>query len=251
MNGGPDMIFFPAIDLKDGECVRLLRGEMDTATVFSDDPAGQAAKFAAAGCRWLHVVDLNGAFTGKPVNAGAVKSIIDATDLSIQLGGGIRDMETISGWLDSGVARVILGTAALRNPELVKEACRKFPGRIAVGIDAKNGLVAVEGWAKVSEITARDLALRFEDAGVCAIIHTDIARDGAMQGPNIRATLDLAREVSTPLIVSGGVSSIDDLHDIKAASNGILHGVISGRAVYDGNIDVALAVALLADEKPC
>ncbi len=245
------MIFFPAIDLKDGECVRLLRGEMDSATVFSDDPAGQAAEFAAAGCEWLHVVDLNGAFTGRPVNAGAVQSIIAATDLSIQLGGGIRDMDTISGWLDGGVERVILGTAALRNPELVKQACRSFPGRIAVGIDAKDGLVAVEGWAKISEITARDLALRFEDAGISAIIYTDIARDGAMQGPNIEATMDLARQISTPLIVSGGVSSINDLQNIKAASEGILEGVISGRAVYDGDIDVARAVALLGDRTPC
>ena len=192
------MIFFPAIDLKDGQCVRLLRGDMDKATVFNDDAGAQAKVFADAGCQWLHVVDLNGAFEGKPVNADAVKSILSAIDIPTQLGGGIRDMETISYWLETGIRRVILGTVALRNPDLVKEACREFPGRVAVGIDARDGFVAVEGWAEVSEMKAFDLADKFEDAGVAAIIYTDIARDGAMQGPNVEATTALAAAVLAP-----------------------------------------------------
>ena len=239
------MIFLPAIDLKDGQCVRLLRGEMDKATVFGDDPAAQAKIFEDAGCDWLHVVDLNGAFAGKPVNADAVLGILKAVSMQVELGGGIRSLETVDFWLDQGVRRVILGTVALRNPELVKEACRRHPGRVAVGIDAKDGFVAVEGWAEVSAMTALDLARKFEDAGVAAIIYTDISRDGAMQGPNTEATVALAKAVSIPVIASGGVSSMDDLKALKAAGGDLLEGVISGRAVYDGRIDPAAAVALL------
>ena len=242
------MIFYPAIDLKDGQCVRLLRGEMDQATVFADDPAGQARKFADAGCAWLHVVDLNGAFAGAPVNAPAVEAILANVDIPIQLGGGIRDMETVSLWLEKGVARVILGTAALKNPELVIAACEKYPGRIAVGIDARDGRVATEGWAETSDMEAPRLALKFEDAGAAAIIYTDIERDGAMQGPNIDATLALARAINTPVIASGGVASMADLAALKDAGGDILDGVISGRAVYDGRIDPAAAGALLAGE---
>ncbi len=243
------MIFYPAIDLKDGQCVRLLRGDMDRATVFSDDPAGQARKFAGAGCEWLHVVDLDGAFAGKPVNAEAVRSILAAADIRVQLGGGIRNLETLEGWLDKGVNRVILGTAALKDPELVREACRRHPGRVAVSIDARDGYAAVEGWAEVSQIKAVDLALAFEDAGPAAIIHTDIGRDGAMKGPNIEAAIGLARSVATPVIASGGVSSMDDLRALKEAGEGILEGAISGRAVYDGRIDPAKAVELLEGGK--
>ena len=241
------MYFFPAIDLKDGQCVRLLRGEMDQVTVFNDDPGAQAKAFADAGCEWLHVVDLNGAFEGKPVNADAVKSILAATTAKVELGGGIRDMETITFWLDAGVSRVILGTVALRNPDLVIEACKAHPGRVAVGIDARDGFVAVEGWAEVSEVKAFDLAKKFEDAGVAAIIYTDISRDGAMGGPNTESTVALARHVSIPVILSGGVSSMDDLAQAKAAGGNLLEGAISGRAVYDGHIDPAQAVALLRE----
>ena len=239
------MIFFPAIDLKDGQCVRLLRGDMNKATVFNDDAGAQGAAFAAAGCQWLHVVDLNGAFAGKPVNSVAVKAILAAIDIPVQLGGGIRDMETIAYWLEAGVRRVILGTVALRNPDLVRLACRDYPGRVAVGIDARDGFVAVEGWAEVSEMKAFDLADLFEDAGVAAIIYTDIARDGAMQGPNVAATTALAAAISTPVIASGGVSSMADLHLLKDAGGGLLEGVISGRAVYDGKIDPGEAVRFL------
>ncbi|MBT3550508.1 MAG: 1-(5-phosphoribosyl)-5-[(5-phosphoribosylamino)methylideneamino]imidazole-4-carboxamide isomerase [Rhodospirillaceae bacterium] len=242
------MIFYPAIDLKDGQCVRLLRGEMDQATVFADDPAGQARKFADAGCTWLHVVDLNGAFAGAPVNALAVEAILANVDIPIQLGGGIRDMETVALWLEKGVARVILGTAALKNPGLVIAACEQYPGRVAVGIDARDGRVATEGWAETSDMEAGQLALKFEDAGVAAIIYTDIERDGAMQGPNIDATLALARAINTPVIASGGVASMDDLAALKQAGGDILDGVISGRAVYDGRIDPIAAGALLAGE---
>ncbi|MCF3627875.1 1-(5-phosphoribosyl)-5-[(5-phosphoribosylamino)methylideneamino]imidazole-4-carboxamide isomerase [Thalassospiraceae bacterium LMO-SO8] len=241
------MIFFPAIDLKDGNCVRLYQGDMDRATVFSDDPAAQARAFQDAGCEWVHLVDLNGAFEGRPVNGGAVNGILDALDIPVQLGGGIRTMATIDDWLARGVKRVILGTVALTDPDLVKAACKAHPGRVAVGIDARDGLVAVEGWAEVSELTALDLAKRFEDAGVAAIIFTDIGRDGVMQGPNLRATLDLARAVSIPVIASGGVSSMADLEDLKAQGGGLLEGVISGRAVYDGKIDLPAAVKLLKD----
>ena len=242
------MIFYPAIDLKDGQCVRLLRGEMDQVTVFTDDPAGQARKFADAGCAWLHVVDLNGAFAGAPVNAPAVEAILANVDIPIQLGGGIRDMETVALWLEKGVARVILGTAALKNPELVIAACGQYPGRVAVGIDARDGRVATEGWAETSDMEAGTLALKFDDAGVAAIIYTDIERDGAMQGPNVDATLALAHAINTPVIASGGVASMDDLAALKAAGGDILDGVISGRAVYDGRIDPTAAGALLAGE---
>ncbi len=239
------MDFFPAIDLKDGQCVRLLRGEMNRATVFNDDPAAQAADFAARGVRWLHVVDLNGAFAGRPVNAAAVEAILAAVDIPIQLGGGIRDLRTVGLWLDKGVRRVILGTAAVRDPDLVRTACARHPGRVAVGIDARDGRVAVEGWAEVSELGVLDLARRFEDAGVAALIHTDIARDGAMRGPNIAATVALAEQISIPVILSGGVASMADLAAARAAAGDRLAGVISGRAVYDGRIDPAAAQALL------
>ncbi len=241
------MIFYPAIDLKDGQCVRLLHGEMDKATVFNDDPAGQAALFQQHGSKWLHIVDLNGAFEGQPVNGEAVNGILDAVDIPVQLGGGIRDMATIDMWLERGVARVILGTIAVRDPDLVRAACARHPGRIALGIDARDGYVAVEGWAETAEITVLEMARQFEDAGAAAIIHTDIGRDGAMQGPNLDATAELAAAVKTPVILSGGVSSMADLRRVKAAAGISLDGVISGRAIYDGRVDVAEAVALLAD----
>ena len=239
------MIFFPAIDLKDGQCVRLLRGDMNKATVFNDDAGAQSKAFAASGCEWIHVVDLNGAFEGKPLNGAAVCSILEAINIPVQLGGGIRDMETIAYWQEAGIARVILGTVALRNPDLVRRACKEFPGQVAVGIDAHDGLVAVECWAEVSEMKALDLALKFEDAGVAAIIYTDIGRDGAMQGPNVEATTALAAAISTPVIASGGVSSMADLQALKDAGDGLFEGVISGRAVYDGEIDPGEATRLL------
>ena len=239
------MIFFPAIDLKDGQCVRLVHGDMDKATVFSDTPGDQARAFADAGCDWLHVVDLNGAFAGAPVNGEAVKAILSAIDIPVQLGGGIRNMQTITYWLEAGIKRVILGTVALRDPDLVRHACREFPGQVAVGIDARDGFVAVEGWAEVSKITSFELADKFEDAGVSAIIFTDIGRDGAMAGPNVEATVALAAAISTPVIASGGVSSMADLRALKDVGGGVLEGVISGRAVYDGRIDPAQATALL------
>ena len=246
------MIFYPAIDLKDGRCVRLVRGEMATATVFSDDPPAQARAFEAAGCRWLHMVDLDGAFTGRPVNAEAVEAVTGAVGMSVQLGGGIRDRATVEAWLARGVRRVVLGTAALRDPDLVKACARAFPGRIAVGIDAHAGRVAVEGWAEVSDVAVVDLARRFEDAGVAALIHTDIARDGAMAGPNVEATLALAEAVAIPVILSGGVSSEDDLAAVKSAAGDALDGVICGRALYEGRVDAARAVALLeAGTAPC
>lgn len=231
------MNLYPAIDLKDGNCVRLLRGEMDAATVFNDDPADQARAFKDAGFNRLHLVDLNGAFEGKPVNAAAVESILAATDVPTQLGGGIRDLKTIEMWLSKGLGRVILGTIALRNPEIVKEACRLFPGHIAVGIDARGGRVAVEGWAETSETSALDLARKFEDVGVEAIIYTDIDRDGALQGVNVEATRDLADAISIPVIASGGVASIDDIDNLLAVEASGIEGVIIGRALYDGRID--------------
>ncbi len=240
------MILYPAIDLKDGNCVRLVRGEMDQATVFSDNPAAQALAFQNAGCEWLHLVDLNGAFAGTPVNAAPVEAILQACTIPAQLGGGIRDIATVERWLDKGLERVILGTIALRNPDLVREAARLFPGHVAVGIDARAGMVAVEGWAETSNVTALDLARRFEDAGVAAIIYTDIDRDGAMQGPNVAATAALANAVDIPVIASGGVSSMDDLRALKACG-APLNGAISGRALYDGAIDVAAAAALLKE----
>ncbi|MEO0623698.1 MAG: 1-(5-phosphoribosyl)-5-[(5-phosphoribosylamino)methylideneamino]imidazole-4-carboxamide isomerase [Pseudomonadota bacterium] len=244
------MDLFPAIDLKDGQCVRLLRGEMADATVFNDDPGAQAAAFVAAGCRWLHIVDLNGAFAGQPVNGAAVEAILAAAGgVPVQLGGGIRNRETIEVWLERGIARVILGTAAVRDPTLVREAAKSHPGRVAVGIDARGGRVAVEGWAETTETDATELARQFEDAGVAAIIYTDIERDGAMQGPNVAATAALAEAVSIPVIASGGVSSLDDLRALRDCGTP-LAGAISGRALYDGRIDLAEAVALLADDTP-
>jgi phosphoribosylformimino-5-aminoimidazole carboxamide ribotide isomerase len=238
------MILYPAIDLKDGQCVRLLRGEMGAATVFSDNPAAQAAAFEAAGCEWLHLVDLNGAFAGRPVNAAAVEAILARVTVPAQLGGGIRDMATIETWLGRGLTRVILGTVAVEDPDLVRAAARAFPGRIAVGIDAKEGRVATRGWAEVTDIGATDLARRFEDAGVAAIIYTDIALDGAMQGPNVAATEALARAVAIPVIASGGVSSLADLRALR--DTGVIAGAISGRALYDGAIDLGEALAALA-----
>ena len=239
------MILYPAIDLKDGNCVRLLRGEMAAATVFGADPAAQARAFVDAGCRWLHLVDLNGAFAGRPVNSGAVEAILAAVDVPVQLGGGIRDRATLEGWLEKGVSRVILGTAAVRDPEFVRGAARAFPGRVAVGIDARAGRVAVAGWAEATDLEATDLARRFEDAGVAALVYTDIDRDGAMEGPNVPATAALAHAVSIPVIASGGVSSIEDLRALKSCG-APLDGAISGRALYEGRIDLAEAVRLLA-----
>jgi phosphoribosylformimino-5-aminoimidazole carboxamide ribotide isomerase len=238
------MILYPAIDLKDGNCVRLYKGEMDQATVFSNDPAAQAKTFEDAGCEWLHLVDLNGAFAGEPVNAAPVEAILKTIKVPAQLGGGIRDLATIERWLDKGLRRVILGTVAVENPALVKEAAKKFPGHVAVGIDARGGMVATRGWATETDIEATELARKFEDAGVAAIIYTDINRDGAMQGPNVEATADLARAVSIPVIASGGISSMDDLRALKNCG-APLDGAISGRALYDGAIDVAEAVRLL------
>ncbi|OWU84401.1 1-(5-phosphoribosyl)-5-[(5-phosphoribosylamino)methylideneamino] imidazole-4-carboxamide isomerase [Oceanicola sp. 22II-s10i] len=239
------MILYPAIDLKDGKAVRLLRGEMEKATVFNDDPAAQARDFVAAGCQWLHLVDLNGAFAGQPVNAAAVEAILSQTQVPAQLGGGIRDMATIGAWLDKGLARVILGTVAVENPALVREAARAFPGKVAVGIDARNGKVATKGWAEETNVDATDLARSFEDAGVAAIIYTDINRDGAMQGPNVEATADLARAVSIPVIASGGVSSLADLIALRDCGVA-LDGAISGRALYDGALDLGEALRTLA-----
>ena len=238
------MILYPAIDLKDGQCVRLLRGEMEAATVFNDDPAAQARAFQDAGCEWIHLVDLNGAFAGEPVNGAAVEAILAAIDVPAQLGGGIRDMATIEGWIEKGLSRVILGTVAVENPDLVREAARAFPGKVAVGIDARNGRVATKGWAEETDVMVTDLAKSFEDAGVAAIIYTDINRDGAMQGPNVEATADLARAVSIPVIASGGVSSMVDLIALRDCGVA-LNGAISGRALYDGAIDLKKALAAL------
>jgi phosphoribosylformimino-5-aminoimidazole carboxamide ribotide isomerase len=238
------MILYPAIDLKDGNCVRLYKGEMDQATVFNDNPAAQAKAFEDAGCEWLHLVDLNGAFAGEPVNATAVEAILNTVSVPTQLGGGIRDLATIEMWLSKGLSRVILGTVAVENPDLVREAAKKFPGHIAVGIDARNGMVATKGWAEETDVDVTDLARQFEDAGISAIIYTDINRDGAMQGPNVEATAALANAVSIPVIASGGVSSLDDLRTLKA-TGAPLDGAISGRALYDGAFDLAEALNIL------
>ena len=238
------MILYPAIDLKDGACVRLLRGDMAAATVFGDDPAAQAARFQAAGCAWLHLVDLNGAFAGAPVNAAAIESILARVTVPCQLGGGIRDMATIEMWLAKGVSRVILGTVAVQDPDLVRTAAQEFPAQIAVGIDARKGFVATKGWAEQTTVQATDLARSFEDAGVAAIIYTDIDRDGAMAGPNIAATKALAGAVTIPVIASGGVSSLADL--IALRDTGVIAGAISGRALYDGAIDLSTALHALA-----
>ncbi|MDV7143120.1 1-(5-phosphoribosyl)-5-[(5-phosphoribosylamino)methylideneamino]imidazole-4-carboxamide isomerase [Tropicimonas sp. TH_r6] len=238
------MILYPAIDLKDGHCVRLLKGDMEKATVFGDDPAAQARQFVEAGSEWLHLVDLNGAFAGRPVNAAAVEAILAAVDVPVQLGGGIRDIETIEMWLDKGVARVILGTVAVENPDLVREAASLFPGKVAVGLDARNGKVATRGWAEETEVTVTDLAGQLEDAGIAAIIYTDIDRDGAMQGPNVSATAALARATTIPVIASGGVSSLKDIEALRDAIG--ISGVISGRALYDGALDLKAALDALA-----
>ncbi len=237
------MILYPAIDLKDGDAVRLLRGEMSEATVFNTDPAAQARAFQDAGCEWLHLVDLNGAFAGEPINGAAVEAILAATSVPTQLGGGIRDMATIEHWLGRGIARVILGTVSVENPDLVREAARVFPGKIAVGIDARSGRVATKGWAEETDVMVTDLAQMFEDAGVAAIIYTDIDRDGAMGGPNVEATAALARATSIPVIASGGVSSLGDLNALKAT--GVIAGAISGRALYDGALDLREALKAL------
>jgi phosphoribosylformimino-5-aminoimidazole carboxamide ribotide isomerase len=243
------LILYPAIDLKGGQCVRLRRGDMAQATVFNADPADQARRFEAAGAEWLHIVDLDGAFAGRAVNGQAVEAILAAAALPCQLGGGIRDLGAIEGWLARGLARVILGTVAVRDPDLVRQACRLFPGRVAVGIDAKGGRVAVEGWAETSDLTAEELARRFEDAGVAAIIHTDIDRDGLLQGVNVEATAALAKAVRIPVIASGGVAGLEDLRRLLAAGPdggpGSIAGVVVGRALYDGRLDLAEALALL------
>ncbi len=241
------MILYPAIDIKDGAVVRLLRGEMEQATVFGDDPAAQALRFAGQGFEWLHLVDLNGAVEGHPVNGAVVESILQATKLPIQLGGGIRDIAAIEAWLKKGVSRVVLGTIALKNPALVREACKAFPGKIAVGIDARDGYVAVAGWMEASSVKALDLALKFEDAGAAAIIYTDINRDGALGGVNLETTVDLAYALTTPLIASGGVANLGDLEALKAQESAGIAGVIVGRALYDGRIDVEKALKLLAE----
>ncbi len=237
---------YPAIDLKDGNCVRLLRGDMQAATVFSDNPAAQAKAFVDAGCQWLHIVDLNGAFAGKPVNGDAVNAILKAIDVPVQLGGGIRDIATMEHWLEVGLSRLILGTLAVKDPALVIEACRLFPGKIAVGIDALGGKVAVEGWAEASELGVIELAKKFEDAGVAAIIHTDIDRDGTLGGVNAEASSELAAAVSIPVIASGGVKDLSDMRRVRDAKN--LDGVITGRAIYDGGMDLKAALKVASGE---
>ena len=243
------MILFPAIDLKNGHCVRLQQGDMARATVFNLDPAAQARAFAAQGFEYLHVVDLDGAFAGRPVNALAVERMLEAVSMPVQLGGGIRDLKTVEAWLAKGVARVIIGTAAVRDPALVKQAAKAFPERVAVGLDARDGHVAVEGWAETSEVTALEIARRFEDAGVAAIVFTDIARDGLLKGLNIDATIDLAESISIPVIASGGLASIEDVKALLAPRAKKLAGAIAGRALYDGRLDPASALALVRDAR--
>jgi phosphoribosylformimino-5-aminoimidazole carboxamide ribotide isomerase len=240
------MILYPAIDLKDGRCVRLVRGEMAQATVFNDDPAAQGRAFAAQGFSWLHIVDLNGAFAGKPANAPAVEAILRAVPLNVQLGGGIRDVATIEVWLAKGVRRVILGTVAVKNPALVREACRLFPGRVVVGIDARGGKVAVEGWAETSELAAVELARRLEGVGVSTIVYTDIDRDGVLKGLNLPATAELARATSVPVIASGGLAGLEDVRALLQPQYAMLDGAIAGRALYDGRLDAQAALALIA-----
>jgi phosphoribosylformimino-5-aminoimidazole carboxamide ribotide isomerase len=243
------VILFPAIDLKNGQCVRLQQGDMARATVFNLNPAAQAADFERQGFEYLHVVDLDGAFAGKPVNAQAVEAMLKTVKMPVQLGGGIRDMATLEAWLAKGITRVIIGTAAVRDPSFVKEAAKKYPGRVAVGLDARDGKVAVEGWAETSTVTALEIAQRFEDAGVAAIIFTDIARDGLLQGLNLDATIALAESISIPVIASGGLASIDDVKAMLEPHAKKLAGAISGRALYDGRIDPAQALALIAAAK--
>jgi phosphoribosylformimino-5-aminoimidazole carboxamide ribotide isomerase len=243
------VILFPAIDLKDGHCVRLEQGDMARATVFNLDPAGQARAFAAQGFEYLHVVDLDGAFAGRPMNAHAVEAMLKAVTMPLQLGGGIRDLATLEAWLAKGVARVIIGTAAVRDPEFVRGAARKFPGRVAVGLDARDGKVAVEGWAETSQVTALEIAQRFEDAGVAAIIFTDIARDGLLKGLNLAATIALAERISVPVIASGGLASIDDVKALLTPRAKKLAGAIAGRALYDGRLDPSAALALIRNAR--
>jgi len=248
------VILYPAIDLKDGACVRLEQGAMDRATVFSTDPGDTAARFRSLGFVRLHVVDLDGAFAGESRNAAAIDAILSATDAPVQLGGGIRSMTAVEHWLSRGVARVILGTAAARDPDLVRGACRAFPDRVVVGIDARDGMVAVAGWADATTIAARDLALAYEDAGVAAIVHTDIGRDGMLSGLNLPETLDIARAVSTPVIASGGFSGMADIHRLARLEAAILHGAILGRALYDGRVDPEATLATLPQPEeapPC
>jgi phosphoribosylformimino-5-aminoimidazole carboxamide ribotide isomerase len=243
--GSTPVILFPAIDLKDGKCVRLKLGDMSAATVFNDDPVDQAETFERQGFSYLHIVDLNGAFAGRPVNAAAVAAILKAVTMPVQLGGGIRDLVTVETWLARGIRRVILGTAAVRDPALVREACRNFPGRIAVGIDARGGKVAVEGWAESSELTVSDLARRFEDVGVAAIVYTDIDRDGVLAGLNLDATAKLARATEIPVVASGGLASMEDVKALMRPEYRMLEGAITGRALYDGRIDPREALAVL------
>ena len=245
------MILFPAIDLKNGECVRLVRGDMEQATVFNADPAAQARDFERQGFGYLHVVDLDGAFAGRPVNADAVERILAVTGMQVQLGGGVRDLRTVAGWLEKGVARVIIGTAALKDPDFVREAARLHPGRIAVGIDARDGRVAVEGWARQSDVSALDLGRMFEDSGVAAVIYTDIARDGVLQGLNIAQTVALAEALTIPVIASGGLASIEDVRRLMEPDCAKLAGAISGRALYDGRLDAREALAVLRGEAKC
>ena len=243
------MILFPAIDLKNGQCVRLEQGDMARATVFNLDPTAQAQAFAAQGFEYLHVVDLDGAFAGKPMNAHAVEAMLKAVTMPLQLGGGIRDLSTIEAWLAKGVARVIIGTAAVRDPDLVKGAAKKYPGRVAVGLDARDGKVAVEGWAETSQVTALEMARRFEDAGVAAIIFTDIARDGLLKGLNLDATIELAERISIPVVASGGFASIEDVKALLAPRAKKLAGAIAGRALYDGQLDASAALALIRNAR--
>lgn len=246
------MILFPAIDLKGGNCVRLLKGNMDKVTIFNSSPGEQAAKFVAAGCQWIHVVDLDGAVAGKSINVDAIDSILECVTRPIQVGGGIRTLERIEYWLDRGVSRVILGTAALKDPELVKKSCREFPGQIVVGIDARDGLVAVEGWVENSTLECSELAQRFEDCGVVAIVYTDIDRDGLLGGANVESTVALASKTTIPVIASGGVSSIEDLKKLKSKSPENIIGVVCGRALYDKKIDLSEAINVLQmDKKEC
>ncbi|WP_270935088.1 1-(5-phosphoribosyl)-5-[(5-phosphoribosylamino)methylideneamino]imidazole-4-carboxamide isomerase [Falsiroseomonas oryzae] len=236
-------VLYPAIDLKGGQVVRLRRGEMDQATVYAEDPAAQAASFAAQGFAWVHVVDLDGAFAGRPANAAAVRAILSAVPgLPVQLGGGIRDIKTAEAWLEAGVARIILGSAAVKDPDFARAACRAFPGRVALGIDARDGFVATEGWAETSGVTATELAQRYADAAPAAIIYTDIARDGMLSGVNVEQTAALARAVPVPVIASGGVAAVDDIAALKASGAGIA-GAILGRALYDGRVEPAAALA--------
>jgi phosphoribosylformimino-5-aminoimidazole carboxamide ribotide isomerase len=244
------VILFPAIDLKAGQVVRLYRGAPQQATVYGSDPAAQAEAFAAAGFRWLHLVDLDGAFAGRPANAAAVEAVLRRVSLPVQLGGGIRDLATIERWLALGVRRVILGTAAVRDPALVRTACKAHPGRIVVGVDARDGKVAVEGWAATSELTALELAQRFADAGVAALLFTDVGRDGALTGVNVEATAALARDSGLPVIASGGVAGLEDLRRLKAVAEQGIEGVVVGRALYEGRLEAAAALALL-DAAPC